>query len=214
MTTYTYGRLIRTSLLLAASLMAASFARADTVDVTLTNPPLSGNPGSTLQFFGILSNNASLEEFLNGANSSGDANLNIDTSPFLLDPTAAAPISLAPNGQPGSIATAIHLFDVTINPAALPGLYGGTFEAIGGADGGSTTAQDTLGSVTFSVQVSASTAVPEPSCLGLLAAGIALVLWRKSGILSALSLPIESGRNGTSLPLAPSGALTRRRGSV
>jgi hypothetical protein len=184
MTTNNYNGFIKASLLVAAVFMAVSSACADTVDVTLTNPPLSGSAGSTLQFFGTLSNNAILEEFLNGADSSGNANLIIDTSPFLLDPTAAAPISLAPNGQPGAIATAIHMFDVTIDPAAVPGLYGGLFEAIGGADGGNTTAQDILGSVTFSVQVPSSTAVPEPSCLGLLGAGIALLLWRKSAILN------------------------------
>jgi hypothetical protein len=71
---------------------------------------------------------------------------------------------------------------VTINPAAAPGLYTGLFEAIGGADGGNTTAQDILGSVTFSVQVTGSTeSVPEPSSWELLVAAIALLAWRKSG---------------------------------
>jgi hypothetical protein len=185
MTTYNYTRFIKASLLAAMLFVAVSSADGGIIDVTLTNPPLSGSPGSTLQFFGTLSNNASLEEFLNGADSSGDANLKIDTSPFLLDPTAAAPISLAANGQPGAIATGIHLFDVTIDPAAGPGFYGGQFEVIGGADGGNSSAQDILDSVTFSVQAPGSAAsTPEPSSGALLAAGIALLAWRGKSAIS------------------------------
>jgi hypothetical protein len=62
-----------------------------------------------------------------------------------------------------------ELYPNNVNPAAGLGPYVGVFEAIGGADGGNTTAQDILGSVTFSVQVTGSTAsVPEPSSWELL----------------------------------------------
>jgi PEP-CTERM motif len=66
-------------------------------------------------------------------------------------------------------------------PSDLPvGQYIGSFEILGGADGG---AQDTLGTVNFQVDVApAVSAVPEPESLMMLAAGlpgVAVLVQRK-----------------------------------
>ncbi|HTC35246.1 MAG TPA: PEP-CTERM sorting domain-containing protein [Bryobacteraceae bacterium] len=156
--------------ILALALLPSAAALADTITITLDSPTLSGSAGDTLQFFGTLTNTTSDTVFLN------DDNFNlasiplgsIDDSPFF----ANAPLSLDAAGSldGGFTSGDIELFDVTIPDPFPPGNYDGTFQVLGGADGGS---QDIVGTADFTVQVLGPVSgVPEPGSLGLMAAAL------------------------------------------
>jgi hypothetical protein len=91
----------------------------------------------------------------------------VDDTPFLTN----FPFFLNPSESSGPFA----LFNVLIDPAALPGTYDfNTFSALGGLDGSTF---DTLGTADFSVTVLGASPVPEPGTIvlfvsGLLALGI------------------------------------------
>src|SRR5207244_10815945 len=74
------------------------------------------------------------------------------------------PVSLAG----GQMVTA-PIFDISVPANAPFGLYPGQFDILGGS---SSTAQTTVGSATFAVNV----AVPEPGTLGSMLAGLGIVL--------------------------------------
>jgi hypothetical protein len=75
------------------------------------------------------------------------------------------PLSLDPGDSFSGV-----LFSVELPPNVAAGLYTGSFEILGGADGG---AVDNLGSVDFQVNVTpTASTVPEPESLMLLAAGL------------------------------------------
>jgi len=159
---------IKTMLAVAALLTislfsVAAFANTDTITFTLTNPDVSVYPpGGGVTFDATVSapSGNSGDVFLNGDSFSVDGPLTLDDSDFF----ANFPLSLAP----GASFTG-DLFVVTVPPGTLDGAYLGSFTLLGGADGG---AQDSLGTVNFSVNV------PEPSSISLLLAGIAgFLLW-------------------------------------
>ena len=168
--------------ILALALLSAGAASADTITITLDSPTLSGSAGDTLQFFGTLTNTTADTVFLN------DVNFNlasiplssIDSSPFFTN----APLSLDAAGSldGGFTSGDIELFDITIpDPDPFtPGNYSGTFQVLGGADGGS---QDIVGTADFTVQVLGPVSGgPEPGSLGLMLAafvGICVVHRRR-----------------------------------
>ena len=151
------------SALVLVGLAAAPAAHAQLL-FTLTPAGLAGTPGSTLQYAGTLSNTSTTDTvFLNGDSPTLNApGLTLDAGPF----EGNAPLSLGPVGS-GSDIYSGGFFDISIDPAAQPGTYVGTFAIQGGADGD---AQDTVATHDFSVTVLPA-AVPEASSvvsLGLL----------------------------------------------
>jgi hypothetical protein len=137
-------------------------AKADDVTITFDQPIQAGLPGSTIEFFGTITNNTNATIFLNN----DDLNLISPTLGTIDQFFATVPVSLAPNGQLGDSSGNIELFDVTIT--APFDLTPGTYTLFGGADGG---AQDSLGSAGFTVEP-----VPEPSSIYLVLGGFSTLL--------------------------------------
>jgi hypothetical protein len=149
--------------ILALALLSAGAASADTITITLDSATLSGSPGDTLQFFGTLTNTTADTVFLNddNLNLSGFPLSSLDGTPFFNEP-----LSL----DAGVSSSDMELFDITIPDPFTPGNYDGTFQVVGGADGGS---QDIVGTADFTVQVTGPVSgVPEPGSLGLMGAAL------------------------------------------
>src|SRR5262249_41724776 len=135
------------------SMGALSAAHAD-LTLTLTPDSQAGSAGDVLHFGGTLQNtDASAPVFLNGDNFSVLADgLSLDDSPFILN----APSTLMAAGDPNGLDKFTgDLFDVSIAPNVLPGIYHYSFSIVGGVDG---IASDTLATASFDVTVT-----PEPS---------------------------------------------------
>ena len=150
--------------ILVLAALAASSSSAGIV-VVFDNSNQTGNPGGTLQFFGVISNTGSDTVFLNGDT------LTLPGLSFTIADQffTTVPLSLGGSSSSGDI----ELFDVTLsNPLLDPaGPYPGSYTLIGGFDAN---AQDNLGSATFDVTTgSGATETPEPSTGFLL--GVALV---------------------------------------
>jgi hypothetical protein len=156
---------------LAATLLLSSRTFADTIGLSLNAPAQPGAPGSTVSFVATVSapgtNGGTV--FLNGDSFDVSSPLTLDDGGFFND----FPLSLNPGESFSGT-----LFSIALPSNVAAGLYTGSFEILGGADGG---ALDTLASVDFQVNVAPST-VPEPESLMLLAAGlpgVALLVQRK-----------------------------------
>jgi hypothetical protein len=137
--------------------------------VTFSPSIVSGTPGSALGFFGTLLNNTANTEFINSDSFTlaGIPAASVDVSPFLNN----APLSLGPNASTGSFL----FLTVTIPNNQAAADYPGTFNVLGGQDGGAGTAQNNLGTGTFTTRVNAA-ATPEPASGLLIGAGL-LALW-------------------------------------
>jgi|SRR5579872_1791047 len=157
-------------------ILFSGLCQADTISINLTSTFLSGSPGSTIPFGGILSNTTGSTLFLNsaGINLAGPFSpADEDTSPFFSN----APLFLAG----GDSTLVIDLFAIHIPGPFIAGPYSGTFTVLGGVDGN---AQDTLGSADFTVQVANVNSVPEPSSRSLLiAACLTLLAFRAARCL-------------------------------
>jgi hypothetical protein len=144
-------------------------ARADSIDVSLTQTSQTALAGSTVTFDATLTNLSSTDRiFLNGDSSSTSSLfLTVDDLPFLVN----FPFFL----NPGESSGPFELFNVAIDAAAATGTYDfNTFSILGGFDGGSF---DTLGTTSFSLTVAEPTAaVPEPATAYLLLTGLLAVL--------------------------------------
>jgi hypothetical protein len=149
--------------LMLATLGAAA-AKADSITITLDHPNQIAYPGETLQFFGTITNDTNTTIYLN----SDDPNLSDPSGvSFTLDDLffSNVPISLAPKGQAGASSGDIELFDIIASSPLLDPLraYPGTYTLFGGNDGGADTAQDNLGSASFSASIT-----PEPATFSYL----------------------------------------------
>lgn len=151
-----------TLFVLPATLLPSTRAFADSISLNLTSPVESAAAGSTVSFSATVSapdtNGGTV--FLNGDSFDVTSPLVFDDSGFLLN----FPLSLDPGDSFSG-----ELFSFAL-PSDLPaGQYIGSFEIVGGADGG---AQDVLSTVDFQVNVAGAPTVPEPESLMLLAAGL------------------------------------------
>ena len=136
----------------------------------------TGNPGDTLTFTVTLTNSSATDQiWLNGVGTTSSSSaLSIDTSlfntnaPFFLDPL--------------EVSVPFDIFQVTIDPSAVPGPYIGSFVSIeGGADAGAGTAFDDLVDIPFDVTVSSGvTSAPEPSNFGILAVALGVLAGAKA----------------------------------
>ena len=143
--------------------LATAAANASEVTISFSSPNQTVASGATIEFFGNIANNTNQTIYL----TSDD--LTLAGAGFTLTDQffANVPIDLAPGTSSGLI----ELFDVT-NTSQSAGSYLGTYTLVGGADGGAGTAQDSLGSTTFSADV-AGAATPEPDSIWLLLTGLA-----------------------------------------
>jgi hypothetical protein len=151
--------------LILATLGTAA-AQAATITITFDQPNQTALPGTTVDFFGTITNTTAGTIFLNG-DDLNLAGLSFTTTdqPFFDN----APFFLAPGANSGDI----ELFEVSVASPLLDtaGFYAGSFDIKGGIDGN---AQNVLGSTSFSVNT--ASAVPEPATLTLLLTGASTLL--------------------------------------
>jgi hypothetical protein len=147
------------------------------VTITFDNPNQTVAAGGTIEFFGTITNDTDQTIFLNSDDPTlNDLSLALDDLFFM-----NVPSSLNPEGQAGDSSGDIELFDVSASSPLLDaaGVFSGSYTLVGGADGGTDTASDVLGTASFSVTTVAPT--PEPSSLYLLLTGVlamAAMAWK------------------------------------
>jgi len=132
----------------APKLLAASGAIA----VNLNSPALAGLPGATLTFSGTLANTSGAAQYINGAEVilNGFNATSFDLSNFL--------VNTPPIVTNGATASSFDFFTVTIPAQFASGPYSGQLGVFGGS---TSSAQNLLGIVNFTVQVGgAATSAP------------------------------------------------------
>ena len=174
-------------------LAAAVSACAGPLLIVFDNAALSGAPGDTLAFFGVLANSGTDPFFLNGPEVTGlDPSFAPDVTPFFL----STPLSIDPGAN--GILAGVEFFDVVIPVGQASGDYSGLFTIIGGAD---SAAQDMFSTALFTVSVTnAPTAAPEPGT-GWLVSTVLLALCL-GGRLSRKILDVVLGPGSISLAIA------------
>jgi hypothetical protein len=145
-------------------LFLSSAARADSVDVTLTQDSQTAAAGSTVTFDATVTNLSPTDTiYLNGDSSTTSSLLlTIDDTPY----STNFPLSLDPNEVSGPFA----LFNIFIDPTTPDGSYDiNSFSILGGLNGNTF---DTIGIADFSVTVASPVPTPEPRPFDLLLAGL------------------------------------------
>jgi len=132
-----------------ALLVGSALAKADSISIVLSPDYQIGGGGDTLEFDATVTNLTAATVWLNSDSYNVDAPLTLDDTAYFNN----FPLSLAPAGQPGDVATG-WLFTVDVWSGTPVGLYGGNFGIVGGdIDDFS----DVIGSADFTVQIT-----PEP----------------------------------------------------
>ena len=151
---------------LAVLVILPAAVKADPVTFTLDDTH-SVAAGSSVTFFGTLSNGGPPTTFLNGISFSfasgapGSITFN-DTAFFAL------PASLTSGSSTGLVA----FFDAVVSALVPPGVYSGTVSILGGDNAN---ADDIIGTQEFSITVTpgGQNPVPEPASMLLLGSGLA-----------------------------------------
>lgn len=158
-------------------------ALADSITLTLNDPSQTANPGAALTYSATisapLSNSAPVYLNADSVTFAGPANFVIDDSPF----AGNFPLYLIPGQSETNV-----LFSVSLPFSALTGMYDGFFVIQGGADDN---AQDILDSGMFTVDVTPSEVIPEPSSWLLLLSGV-LGMVAIRGIEQRLGIPAHT----------------------
>jgi len=160
-------RLAHVVLAAVMALFLAVAARADSVDVTLTQTGQTAAAGSTITFDATITNLSSTDTvFLNGDSSiTSSFLLAVDDTPYLTN----FPLSLGPSEVSGPFA----LFNVIIDPSTPAATYDfNSFSILGGPGGNES---NTIGTADFSVTVGSVTAAPEPGTFSLSLSGLLLL---------------------------------------
>ncbi len=131
-------------------LLFAPRAHAAEVSITFTQDG-TVMAGGSVSFNASITNNTSSTIFLTGSRGSASSPLSIDATDFGLYLQINSPVSLGP----GQSLKNIDAFTITVGSSALPGLYGGSFSVLGGAN---ESAGDLVGSANFPVDVSVGAA--------------------------------------------------------
>lgn len=145
------------------SLVSATTVQADPVILTLNNPVQSGTPGTLLTFNATYTNPGAQSFMITGD---------------IFDPSLASVgtlQSLRPLGLviPGGATVNTPLFSVLIAANTAPGVYSFTVFSDGFNPGGPLENSNT---VSFTITVLPSTAVPEPSALLLFGTGLSVII--------------------------------------
>lgn len=140
-------------------LLSAGCSFSAPLTITFASSLLNAFRGQTVTFSATVANTTASTVFLNGDALNITAPLTGNDTRFLIN----FPLSLSG----GQMFTA-PIFDISVPANAPFGLYPGNFDILGGS---SSTAQTTVGSAAFAVNV-----VPEPGTLGALAAGVGCLL--------------------------------------
>ncbi|MGC2527247.1 MAG: PEP-CTERM sorting domain-containing protein [Candidatus Acidiferrum sp.] len=174
-------QLLQIAMIAVALCLAPIAARADGMDTfTISLSPISGTPGSTLSVMGTITNSGPDSLNIDGVNLSvSDPFIATDEDQYLFYDNAPASFSFAP-GE-----TTFEFFDLMINPAATPGVYGtdnsDVFSFFG--DFGGPVIED---DVYFTADITSPvTTTPEPSSLLLLGSGM-LILAVSRSVLTKL----------------------------
>lgn len=151
-------------------------AHAQSVNITLNNGAVSGNPGDSFTINGNIQNTGGVDVDINGSLLNVTGPITGDDSIFLVN----APFSVAVAANSGDF----DMFTLSINPGATPGVYAGTFQILG-RESGTGGPDIVLGVVAFQVTVLGAglgSNVPEGGSLALLLGGAPVagcLYWRR-----------------------------------
>lgn len=157
------------SMFVLAVLLFVPLASADTINLSLASPVQSGAAGSTVNFTATINAVADglgpVYLLADSAGITGPSTLTVDNTPFFFN----FPLSMT-----GGDTVTDTLFSVFLPSDLLPGTYTGFFTILGGVDPSSFS---TLGTVDFTINSAAPSAVPEPSTYALMATGLGALIF-------------------------------------